>query len=297
MNENNIVLGVDIGGSHITCAQIDLQKEQIIAGTKISSPVNSKGSKEEIIDVWVRIIKESFTNKVKPSLIGVAMPGPFDYDAGICLMRGVGKYDSIYGLDVKKLFAEAAGIKMGNVKFLNDASCFALGEFYAGAGKGLNRMIGITLGTGFGSSLIVDGKIVDEGAGVPEGGMFWNVPYKDGIADDYFSTRWFEGEYYKKSGVRKKGVYEIANNIETDDNARKLFDEFSKNLTEFLFPWIERFKPDVVVTGGGISKSHYLFLPSLQRELFKKGIKTEIRISELWEDAALIGSGNLFKSN
>lgn len=297
MNGHKIILGVDIGGSHITCAKVDLNVNRIIEGTKNTAEVNSAGSSNEILDIWNKTIKDSFGRGDRPSAIGVAMPGPFDYEEGICKINGVGKYDSLYDINIKNSFSEAAGIETDKIKFLNDAACYALGEYYAGARKGYGRMIAITLGTGFGSSLIIDGNIVSTGKGVPEGGMYWNVPFKESIADDYFSTRWFEESYFIKTGSRKKGVYEIAQSAETDENAHKVFDEFSQNLIEFILPWIEKFEPGILVAGGSISKSHYLFLPSLQREVFKKGIKTEIRISELWEDAAVIGSANLFNNN
>lgn len=296
MEEKKIVLGVDIGGSHITCAQIDLVNELIISGSKVSAPVNSSGSSKEILDVWINTIKVSFAADEKPNGIGVAMPGPFDYETGICLMKGVGKYDELFGVNIINIFSEASGLPPEKIKFLNDASCFALGEYYTGAGRGSERMIAITIGTGFGSSIIVNGEIVTSGEGVPDGGMFWNVPFKKGIADDYFSTRWFEDDYFLRTGSRPDGVYPIAEIYETDENAKKVFDEFTSNLIEFVLPWIEKFQPDVLVTGGSISKSHFLFVPSLQKELFKRGIRSEVRISELWEDAALIGSGNLIKN-
>lgn len=68
-------------------------------------------------------------------------------------------------------------------------------------------MVAITLGTGFWSSFISERKAIETGNTVPDGGCLWHLPYKEGIADDYFSTRWFVTNFNEKSeqitGVRR----------------------------------------------------------------------------------------------
>ena len=74
------VLGVDIGGSHITTALIDLEGRSIIPGYYHRERVNSNGSAEEIIRSWSEVMRKSMQGGHK---IGIAMPGPFDYEEGI----------------------------------------------------------------------------------------------------------------------------------------------------------------------------------------------------------------------
>ena len=58
----------------------------------------------------------------------LAFPGPFDYAKGICLLRGLDKYDALYGVDLRRAFSRGSGIAPEDILFTNDASAFALGE-------------------------------------------------------------------------------------------------------------------------------------------------------------------------
>ncbi len=93
---------------------------------------------------------------------------------------------------------------------MNDASAFAVGEAWAGSASGSNRSLAITFGTGFGSAFISNKIPVVDGPEVPRIGCVYHLPYKDGIADDYFSTRWFLGRYKAITGKELKGVKELA---------------------------------------------------------------------------------------
>lgn len=297
MSDKKFILGVDIGGTHISCAGIDLESEKIITGSKRTYSVDSSESANEILDIWISTIKDTCGTESTPAGIGIAMPGPFDYEKGICKIKGVGKYDALFDLNIKEMFSSSLSIPGENIKFLNDASCFGLGEYYAGAGKHSKRMAAITLGTGFGSALISNGEIVTGGEYAPEGGMFWNVPYKEGIADDYFSSRWFVDNYYKKTGIKVSGVSDIAGGHKGDRTSQNLFNEFAQNLSWFLLPWLKLFDAEILVIGGSIAKAHDLFVPLMQYIFAGEGVKIDIKLSELWEDAAIIGSANLFKKS
>ncbi len=96
------------------------------------------------------------------------------------------------------------------VRFMNDVSSFAVGEALVGKAAKVKRSMSITLGTGFGSAFISDRIPVVDGPDVPKLGCVYHLPYKDGIADDYFSTRWFLGSYKKLTGKEMKGVKELA---------------------------------------------------------------------------------------
>jgi len=293
--EEKIILGIDVGGTHITCACINLESERIIQETRTEISVNSNGSAGEIADTFRLAIKESCAHGVTPSGIGVAMPGPFDYENGICKMAGVGKYDSIYDYNIRELFSKASGITGENILFMNDAACFALGEYFAGAGRGAKRMAAITLGTGFGSSFIAEERLVTAGENVPMGGMFWNVSYKNGIADDYFSTRWFVENYKLKTGREIKGVIDLIPGFNRDKDAQNLFNEFAHSLSWFLLPWLKLFEAERLVIGGSIAKAEEFFVPLMQYTFAEEKCGIEVVHSKLDNNSALIGAANLFK--
>src|SRR5688572_21060975 len=84
--------------------------------------------------------------------LGVAVPGPFDYERGISLVRH--KLLELHGVDLRSELAAALGFAPSSIRFLNDAAAFALGEWWVGAARGHRRAVGITLGTGLGSAFL-----------------------------------------------------------------------------------------------------------------------------------------------
>ena len=292
----NIAIGVDIGGSHITAVAVDMNRHRIIEGSRASSPVDNKAEPDVILKVWSDTLKKVLRGMQIFNLrgIGFAMPGPFDYVNGICLIRGVPKYEKLYGVNIGKAISSSLGIPCDcRVRFMNDASSFAVGEAWAGKAEGYKKIMAITLGTGFGSAFVDDRIPVVEGDAVPRMGCVYHIPFSNGIADDYFSTRWFTGRYREVAGREVAGVREVAMEAENQSSVRDIFSEFGTNLGSFLAPWLIRFEAEILVIGGNISHSWDLFGPAFEGELHKAGCKTAVAISDLKEDAALLGSAYL----
>src|SRR5690606_29394129 len=98
--------------------------------------------------------------------------------------------EKIYGLNVSKALRDYLGLREDfPVRFVNDAAAFAIGESWKGKTKGARRSLAITLGTGLGSGFVSDGLPVFHSPLIPEDGFIYHLPYKGGIADDYFSSR------------------------------------------------------------------------------------------------------------
>ncbi|NRB47239.1 MAG: ROK family protein [Saprospiraceae bacterium] len=297
MSEKDLTIGVDIGGSHIHCAAINTQSGTLLEDTRVYTKVNNKLSKEEIFNQWAaplnQILDKLAVDRVKG--IGFAMPGAFNYREGVALYEGNDKYEALYGTNVKDTFPAYLDRPETPIRFLNDASAFAVGENWFGEAKGTRRSIAITLGTGFGSALIEDGIPIVNRADVPEQGCFWHLPHKDGMADDYFSTRWFVNTFHSKTGQELKGVKEIADLARQEVGAKAIFDLFGTNLGEFMAPWLKKFPAEVIVIGGNIAKAFDLFSDALQQVLANHELTTSITVSRLMEDASLFGSARLFE--
>ena len=289
-------IGVDIGGSHITCAAIDLDEKEIIRDTIAERPVDNKGTAGEIIDRWSETLAETLEGAGKENFkgIGFAMPGPFDYVNGICLIKGVPKYENLYGTNVGVAISQSLGLPQDiPVRFMNDASSFAVGEAWAGKAADSSRLMAITLGTGLGSAFIADKIPVVTVDMVPDLGCVYHISFRDGIADDYFSTRWFTKKYKERTGRESKGVKDIAEEAESDNRIRNIFIEFGASLAAFLSPYLIKFGADVLVLGGNISRAYDLFGPALEDEMKRQKCNTIPLLSELKEDAALLGSAYL----
>ena len=294
-----IAIGVDVGGSHVSCAACDLEEGKYLPETYSENKLDNQGPAEEIFGIWAKTIAECI-KKAKPAEItgiGFAMPGPFDYVNGIPLFKGKNKkYENIYGLDVPKSLQTLLGLdKSFPIRSINDATAFAIGEDFIGKAAGTNRSLSITLGTGFGSAFLKNRLPVVEGSKVPPTGAVWHLPFENGTADDYFSTRGLLKRYFEKSGEQLSGVKELAEIANENSIAMELFHDFGLKLGVFLNPWIELFEVEVLVIGGNISNAFNLFGSSLETYLASNNIKIER--SELKETASLIGSSVLINND
>lgn len=290
-------MGIDIGGSHITCQLFDNNTNKLITGSKVRVEVDGNGSTESILESWVKAIQQTVSNQKINDLtgIGFAMPGPFDYLNGVAWFdKNVAKFHDLHGVDIKSKLIQRLDLPADfPIRFLNDAASFAVGVANVEPASKYKRIIALTLGTGFGTTFIKNGLPVAGEDGIPEDGFLYHVPFQKSIADEYFSTRWFLNENKNQTGETISGVKELAELAANDETAKELFTLFGKNLGSFLIPWIQKFNAQCIVLGGNISKSYSLFESALMNEFSNMDFQPEIIISELDENAALIGSARL----
>ena len=292
-----IVIGVDIGGSHISSAAVDLSSMAVIPGTSFHGAVNSKASKIEIYQRWSEVINQSLASIHQQEILGIGMaiPGPFRYRDGIALFERNDKYESLYeaclSSDLPKYLNKDVPLR-----FLNDASAFAIGGALLDKAENKKRVTAITLGTGFGAAFLVHGIPVVHQDDVPEGGCLWDKPFCKGIADDYFSTRWFVSRFKELSGRDGiAGVKEIT--IAKDFDSSVLFKEFAENLGSFMVPYLQIFDTDLLIIGGSITKSQDLFLPIIQNIWKENNLEVPMAVVKNTEEAGIIGSAHLFNED
>jgi len=230
----------------------------------------------------------------------LAFPGPFDYPNGISRMTH--KFPTLFGLDLKAAIAQRFQLHPSQVRFVNDAAAFLLGEIGAGAARSYPRAIGITLGTGIGCAFAVNRRIVMPEADptVPPGGEIWNLPYNGATVEDFVSTRFLRRQYQTLTGLEAE-VSAIAETAKGDQpcpedsaaahcRARQSFQEFGRHLGLALNQHAQPFHPDIIVLGGNISRASHLFLPATQKAL-APGFAPKIAISSLMDHAPLTGAG------
>ncbi|MFP5436568.1 MAG: ROK family protein [Bacteroidia bacterium] len=290
------IVGIDIGGSHISSAAVSDETLSIINGTYFKGAIDSKGPKEAILKGWADIINQTLSTLDPSEPIGIAfsMPGPFEYETGTAMFSGNDKYESLYNVNIPQELSTYLYSKNVTFRFLNDASSFGIGSALLHKNGVVDKkVIAITLGTGFGASFLKDIIPVTNGYDVPENGCLWDKPFEGGIADNYFSTRWFLTVYEKYTGQKiMGGVKEIAG-IKNEYTTR-VFNEFAVNLSSFLIPHIVKFNTDSLVLGGNIAKCHALFLPQVLQILKENGIKISVDIIEKTEEAGIIGASYMF---
>lgn len=284
--KESYVAGVDIGGTHITAALVSLEEKKIANDSYVRRYVDAHGTVDEIITAWSEAIQTAIRyGKFPVQKIGIAMPGPFDYFNGVSYITGQNKFESLYCVNVKQLLAERLNTAAENILLTNDAGCFLLGEAFNGAAKEYDSAIGLTLGTGLGTARFLNGTVEDAN--------LWCSPFKETIAEDYLSTRWFVKRCYELSGIELAGVKEILQHSMTAGCVQQLFDEFAENLALFLQPYIQEEKPGVVVLGGNIAQAHNWFLPQLEKFLTNNGVSAvRIARASLGETAPVYGAAS-----
>jgi predicted NBD/HSP70 family sugar kinase/mannose-6-phosphate isomerase class I len=281
-------IGIDVGGSHVTVSVIDtnvVEKQQLTVTRKV---IDAKENPTSIISTIGNCITEILSDGITVDAVGIAFPGPFNYDKGVSEIMGVGgKFEATFGVHIQQALKNFTGLSDVPFVFANDADCFAEGAYFRHQLNSM-RTVFLTLGTGFGSAFMVDGDLVQSHLDIPESGAFYNQPFLGTIADECFSTRWLLAEYKRLSGQTIESVKEIATlNTEISNT---VFRNFGANMGTFLFPWFEKFGCDELVIGGNISKASVLFMPALEETLKELKIKVNIIFCDDAEQSILIGA-------
>ncbi|GGX20814.1 ROK family protein [Aquimarina muelleri] len=292
-----MILGVDIGGNYITVAGVDSKTNKLSETNLVSISVDNKAEADEILERWLFALQKAIDTLEKPMQgIGIAIPGPFDYYNGIFAFKMQQKYTSLFCFNIKEILKNKLQLPDNlPVRFYNDAACFGIGEVWKGKLRSIRRGLGITLGAGFGASFLFHGLPLLSGEGIPKDGELYHIPYKGGIADDFFSTRWFIKRYKELTNIAIKTIDELTEAaLKNDAIVQQIFNEFSENLGDFLNPWLQSYNAEAIVIGGSIAKAWPFFAINLEKRLHSLGCSTiKIYKSELKEKAILLGSARL----
>lgn len=315
-------LGIDLGGTNIVAGVVD-ENYNIVATGKLKTNVPRPA--EEIVDDMVKAVNMAVENAgLKLSDIdsmGVGTPGAIDPVNGIVsYANNLG----FYNVPMAKMLKERTG---ADFYIENDANAAAYGEFIAGAGKGTNDFIAITLGTGVGGGIIIDKKIYS-GSNYAGGELGHTVISmggemctcgRQGCWEAYASATALIRQT-KQAMIRypKSVMWEMCENDINKVNGKTAFDAMRKGddagkmvvdkYIEYIAVGISNniiiFQPDVLCIGGGISKEGDTLINPIKAyfegENYARNIdkKTEIKVAALGNDAGIIGAAylcNLYK--
>lgn len=219
-----IALGIDVGGSGIKGAPVDLDAGEW-AEERLRIPTPGKSTPKNVLAVITEIV-DNFASSIGDAPVGIAFPAPVRHGH----IPMIANLDQKWvGLNVGDYFSDALGRE---VIMVNDADAAGLAEVHYGAAKGFpGVVVTTTLGTGIGSAVFVDGNLVPN----TEFGHL-EIDGHDAESRAASSVKDKEGLSYKEWAVRLQRYYET--------------------LTKLLWP-------DLIVVGGGVSREHEKFLPLL----------------------------------
>ena len=260
---------LDVGGTFIKCSD----------GRQV--PVNSAGSREEIASSLREAVGDA-------GRVGVAIPGPFDYEKGIFLMKH--KFVSVYGerfADLVSLPCHSERSEGTSYRFMHDVNAALLGENPTG-----NTAL-ITIGTGLGFAFTRNGVVQQSDSGSPARSIY-NLPWGSGILEDYVSKRGILKTYNELKGGADDSisVLDLALRARSGDAlAKQAFASAASTLAQAVSPVINELGVSEIIMSGQISKSFDLMEESLRRG-FGNGIT--VRPSSNISGAVFKGIAKLF---
>ena len=275
---NNIVLGIDIGGTYL---KIGLVENGVIKNQTFSS-VDSKASEEATLSSFFETIDGIINSDV--TAIGIGVPAVVDPITGI--VYDVQNIPSWKEVALRELVEDRYKLP---VYLNNDANCFALGEKIFGKGRDHQSFIGLSIGTGIGMGIIINNELYNGvlcGAG--EVGM---LPYKDGIMEEYSSSFFFFKNYNQSAEELSWSA------AKGNKDAQQVFAEFGLHLGECIKSILYMYAPEAIILGGSISKSYPLFKESLEFSLKSFAYQKQIEDLKIetsnQEGIAILGAASL----
>lgn len=288
---------LEVGGTHVTAALVEAGGHgtgipgsgswRVLPDSIVRRDLDAHAPASRLLDELARAAGEATarTGREHTGRWGAAVPGPFDYRHGIARYEGVGKFDSLNGVDVGAGLADRLGDAAASITFLNDADAFGLGEFALGTAGASRRCVCITLGTGVGSVFLADGLPVKSGADVPPDGSCYLIEYQGKPLEDTVSRRAIRRAYAAgaaigpgPAGSTSDGgtspglpdVREIAAAARAGDPvACAVVQHAFGSLGGALAPYLNRFGADILIVGGSMAGSWDLVEPALRTGLAK----------------------------
>jgi predicted NBD/HSP70 family sugar kinase len=258
---------LEVGGSHVTAATVDLTTATLAAGP-FRSALDPQADAATLLDAFASTATHLLPTLTDPAgPWGLAVPGPFDYATGVARYQGVGKFGALNGVDVGKELAARLGRQPSDLHFLNDASAFGLGSWHLDPGSdGPARLVAITLGTGVGSAFVDAGTVVESGPLVPPQGRADLLTIDDHPLEDTVSTRAMVARYSSltEAGAPLDGLQDLTRRASSGDGvAREVIDFAMTSLGTALAPWLTAFGARRLVFGGSITGAWSLIGPPL----------------------------------
>ena len=277
MNYTNTI-GIDLGGTNIRGGLVNGKELRNISSQKINSQAEAIEIVQQLFDVTEGLINDSV------SAIGIGVPGLVDEERGIVF--DVLNIPSWTELPLKNIMEERFGIP---VLINNDANCFAVGEYYFGKGVEGDSMVGLTIGTGLGSGIILKGKLYSgKTCGAGEFGM---IDYLDHYIEYYASGQFFKNVY----DVDGEVIFEKARS--GDATALKMYEELGTHLGNAIKTILYALEVDKIILGGSVRHALTFFENNMWDRLktfaYKRTIDNlKIEVSEL-ENSGILGAAAL----
>lgn len=240
-------IGVDIGGTKIRAGLIAENGEVL---KSVKAPCPNKEGKLAVLDFIAGLIDGLFTDEV--NAIGVGVPAIVDDKGVVHECVNIPSWDAV---DVKGYMEGRFNVP---VSVRNDCNCYALGVKSSELGRGYQDVVGITLGTGVGSGIVINGQLyLGQNSCAGEIG---EIPFRDKNYEYYCSSHFF-----KTRGTSGKDAADAAD--AGDPQAITLWKEFGANVADLLMVVMLAYSPQAIFLGGSLSQAFPYFEQAMRERL------------------------------
>lgn len=242
------VIGIDLGGTNVRVGKV--RDNELI--DNFSRSISGQAAEDVVLGEIKEAIDQVFDKNVVG--IGIGVPSLVDVDKGI--VYSVANIPSWEKIHIKDILEKVYGVP---VHVNNDANCFTLGESYFGKARNYRNVVGLSLGTGLGTGIIINNRLYNgSNCGA---GEFGHIPYKDSEFEYYCSGQRFTREY----GVSGKVFYERA--LKGDKEALAIFEAFGRDVGNAVQAILYAVDPEIIVFGGSVSKTYPFFEKGMKETL------------------------------
>jgi glucokinase len=286
------VIGIDLGGTAIKLGRFTEDGRCL---ESLSVPTPQPAHPDATIDMMLYAIEKLAPDMANISAIGVGTPGPADA-AGRVAKIAI-NLEGWIDIPVATLIQSRTGVP---TVVGNDANCAGLGEHWLGAGRNYRNSILLTLGTGVGGAVFLNGKLFTGHAGsAGELGLIAFDPdgYPCKSGNNGSLEQFLSGQAIRRiTGKEPKELGILA--ATGDRSALEFWDNYGRNLGIGLTSIIYILTPEVAIIGGGISASAKYFLPAAKREIDRRVMATsrpkfKLIEAELGNQAGITGAAKL----
>ena len=291
-----MILGVDIGGTEVKLALMDHDGN---IHARFSRSVNFDGYVTPVMDTVISACRDALASSpCPPEGIAVSATGQIDARTGTVIGTN-GAIPGYEGTPIRSRLEQAFGVP---ARVLNDANAAALGEYFLGAGRGYQDLLMITLGTGVGGGIILDGRLYQGRLGIAgELGHF--TLYQDGPRCTCGKQGCFENYASTSALVRRAGasngreVFERAS--AGDPDMLRALDAWTDDVAAGITGLVHIFSPQLILIGGGVSVQEKLLIRPLEEKILhgvmpRFAEHLEVRRALLGNDAGLAGALKFF---
>ncbi|HVU35664.1 MAG TPA: ROK family protein [Opitutaceae bacterium] len=294
--------GIDLGGTKVEGAILAAETGWQ-ATHRLRLPTESARGYDHVVRQITRVVEqlEAASGRRRPAIIGIGTPGVTEPATGVL------KNSNSVCLNGRPLREDLAAILGCRIEMANDANCFALAEATIGAAAGRGVVIGLILGTGVGSGVVVNGRVLNGRHGIagewghnPIGGE--DAPCycgRRGCVETVISGPALERFYRMRSGQELKLPDIVARRDTGDPAAVATIERLLAKFGEAIAAVINIVDPDAIVIGGGVGNIDALYTDAARQEvlkhLFNSDLKTEFLRPKLGDSAGVFGAAMLAK--